>query len=162
LNSDKIFGKKLKELRKNAGLTQTQLAEVLYQKTGKHLTVASISYYETGTNLPALSMLPALAEILGVSIDGLFGREHPLLQYPEVEYEVHPLQRDLERIERNYKMAVNEQERTSFNLVAEPVEVNPEDHKILLSIAKRQQEEIKFLRAKFNLVRDMMKELKSI
>ena len=162
MNTEIVFGKKLRELRRKAGFTQMQLADKIYELTGKQLTVASISYYETGTNLPALNMLPAIAQILGVSIDSLFGLEHPLLQEPENEYAVHPLQRDIERIDRKFTAEMKQVEDSGIFNDIETIEINPEDHRILLSIAKRQQEEIKFLRAKFNLVRDMMKELKSI
>ena len=63
------LGKKIKQLRYRSGLTQEQLAE--------HLGISpqSVSKWETAVTMPDISLLPALAEELGVSIDELFKSE---------------------------------------------------------------------------------------
>lgn len=69
-----IFAKNLKKYRKEAHLTQSQLAEML-SYTGK-----SISKWESGRTLPPTDVLPDLAKVLGVDLNTLFDfREEPTL-----------------------------------------------------------------------------------
>lgn len=60
------LGKKIKQLRFKAGLTQEQLAE----KMG--VAPQSVSKWENAVAMPDITALPLLAEIFGVSIDDLF------------------------------------------------------------------------------------------
>lgn len=60
------LGKKIKQLRFKAGLTQEQLAEKL------RIGAQSVSKWENAVAMPDITMLPLLAEIFGVSIDDLF------------------------------------------------------------------------------------------
>ena len=60
------LGKKIKQLRFKAGLTQDQLA----QKLG--IGPQSVSKWENAVAMPDISTLPLLAEIFGVTIDDLF------------------------------------------------------------------------------------------
>lgn len=62
----KTFGEKLRELRKNRGLSQSQLAEQV------GVTSQAVSKWETDTSTPELTMLPVLASLFGVQIDDLF------------------------------------------------------------------------------------------
>ncbi|MER0279647.1 helix-turn-helix transcriptional regulator [Clostridioides difficile] len=61
------FSKRLKELRKNKGLTQEQAAKDL--KTTK----VSIGRYENGSREPSIYFLKNVAEYYNVSIDYLLG-----------------------------------------------------------------------------------------
>lgn len=61
------FAARLYEARLARGLTQVQLAE----KIGS--TQRAISYYESTTGLPPVSVLVDLAKALGVSTDDLLG-----------------------------------------------------------------------------------------
>jgi len=63
--------KGLKEIRLQRGLTQTDLAEKM------KVTQSVIAMWERGATLPAASKLPELADVLGCTIDALFGREPP-------------------------------------------------------------------------------------
>lgn len=63
------FGKTLKELRLNAGLTQQQLAAQL------GVTKTVVSYYELHTRTPSPEILVKLAAIFHVSSDYLLGIE---------------------------------------------------------------------------------------
>lgn len=54
--------------RQRAGMTQRQLAEAL------GCTQALVSLYESGTACPRASILPAMADLLGCSIDELYER----------------------------------------------------------------------------------------
>lgn len=65
------LGKRIADLRKQAGLTQEALARQL------DLTNQAVSKWESDICCPDISLLPRLADLLGVSIDALFGRETP-------------------------------------------------------------------------------------
>ena len=60
------LGKKIKQLRFKAGLTQEQLAEKL------GIGAQSVSKWENAVAMPDITSLPLLSEIFGVSIDDLF------------------------------------------------------------------------------------------
>ena len=60
------LGKKIKQLRFKAGLTQEQLAEKL------GIGPQSVSKWENAVSMPDITALPLLAEIFGISIDELF------------------------------------------------------------------------------------------
>jgi transcriptional regulator with XRE-family HTH domain len=61
------FGRRLVRLRKAAGYTQVELAKEL------EVSQRMVSYYEGHSDYPPASLLPKLAEILGVSADELLG-----------------------------------------------------------------------------------------
>ena len=60
------LGKKIKQLRFKAGLTQEQLAEKL------GIGAQSVSKWENAVAMPDITTLPLLAEVFGVTIDDLF------------------------------------------------------------------------------------------
>ena len=60
---------KIRELREEAQLTQTELAKQL------STSQRNVSNWETGANEPDLSAVMRLAEVFGVSLDELFGRD---------------------------------------------------------------------------------------
>lgn len=62
------FSDRLKELRKEKGLTQKDLAKVLY------VNQSAISKYELGTNSPENKFLVQLADYFNVSTDYLLGK----------------------------------------------------------------------------------------
>lgn len=62
-----IFGKHLKTLREESGLTQEALAEAIGVKDAR-----TIRYWEAGINAPKFSNLVALAKVLGVRMRDLF------------------------------------------------------------------------------------------
>lgn len=64
-----IFLKRLKKLRKNKGLKQQELAEILGIKRNTY------SDWENGKTEPSFENLIKLVDLLEVSIDWLFGRE---------------------------------------------------------------------------------------
>lgn len=63
------IGRFLKELRNEKGLTQEQLAEKLL------VSGRTVSRWETGTNMPDISLLVELAELYGVSIPEIIDGE---------------------------------------------------------------------------------------
>ena len=60
------LGKKIRQLRFKAGMTQEQLAEQL------GISPQSVSKWENAVAMPDISTLPLLAEVFGVTIDDLF------------------------------------------------------------------------------------------
>lgn len=66
---DTIFGKRLKELREERGVSQPALAKEL------GVSRAIVSFWENGLREPTLSNLVALADYFDESIDYLAGRE---------------------------------------------------------------------------------------
>ena len=62
------MGKRISELRKNKGMTQEQLA----QRVG--VTAQAVSKWENDLSCPDISILPQLAEALGVTTDELLGK----------------------------------------------------------------------------------------
>ena len=81
------FSDLLYELRKEKGLTQSELAEKL------GITNKAVSKWETGEAMPDTAQLLPLAEILGVSVDELLRGERKIaeeqLQEQDEEHTVH-------------------------------------------------------------------------
>ena len=63
------FNENLKNIRQNEKLSQKDLAEKL------HISIKTISHWETGYTEPSLVQLVMLSKILDVSIDDLLGVE---------------------------------------------------------------------------------------
>ena len=62
-----MLGKNIKVYRKNKGLTQEELAELL------NITPQAVSKWESEAGLPDVSMIIPLAKVLGISTDALLG-----------------------------------------------------------------------------------------
>lgn len=59
------FGRFVAEMRRERGLTQRELAQQL------HVSDKAVSKWERGLACPDISVLPQIAEILGVNVDDL-------------------------------------------------------------------------------------------
>ena len=66
---NETLGTNIMRLRKEAGLTQEQLANAL------GISYQAVSKWENGVSCPDISALPLIADLFSVSIDSLFGRE---------------------------------------------------------------------------------------
>lgn len=64
-----IFGKRLKELRKERQMTQQELADII------GVTKVSISGYESGNRFPSIDRITDLAYYFEVTTDYLLGRD---------------------------------------------------------------------------------------
>lgn len=64
-----IIGTTIAALRREKGLTQDALAAQL------GVSAQAVSKWENGLSCPDILMLPEIAELFGVSVDALFGRE---------------------------------------------------------------------------------------
>ena len=79
------IGQNIAALRKEAGLTQTELADRL------HVSHQAVSQWERGETLPDILTLPALAEIFGQTAGRLLGME----ETPPAE-KTHPVEKSVE------------------------------------------------------------------
>ena len=61
-----VISKKIKEYRKEYGITQKQLAELL------DVSCQSVSKWERDSCYPDISLLPLIAETIGCSVDDFF------------------------------------------------------------------------------------------
>ena len=66
------FGEKLRDARKNAGLSQEQIAERL------SVSRSAIAKWETDKGMPDITNLKAMSQLLGVSIDYLLDEDNKL------------------------------------------------------------------------------------
>lgn len=66
------FGEKLKEARKNSGLSQEQLAEKL------SVSRSAVAKWEADNGMPDISNLKAISQLLSVSIDHLLSDDEKL------------------------------------------------------------------------------------
>ena len=71
------LGEKIKMLRKNKGMTQEQLSEVLA------VSSQTISKWENNISAPDISLLPVIARYFGITMDELFGYRLEALSYKE-------------------------------------------------------------------------------
>lgn len=72
------IGEIIAKLRHERGMTQESLAETLC------VSPQTISKWENSVNLPDVQMLPLIADVFGVRVDALFGREEkPTIFSPE-------------------------------------------------------------------------------
>jgi len=63
-----LYGERLKQLRKERGVQQRELAQML------GISIRGYQFYESGDNEPNIKVLIALADFYNVSIDYLVGR----------------------------------------------------------------------------------------
>lgn len=70
MNNKQLLGKRIKELRKSANLTQEKLAELIDIETG------SLSGIESGRHFPSLPTLEKIANNLNVELKALFDFKH--------------------------------------------------------------------------------------
>jgi len=87
----RALGARIAELRKAAGFTQAQLAERL------ELTQQMIASYEVGRRRVPVSLLPAIAQALAVSVEALIGHKSAA---PSKRGPAPKLQRQMELIQR--------------------------------------------------------------
>ena len=111
------LGNEIKRLRKNRGMSQSALAEVL------NVTAQSISKWESNISFPDISQLPSIASFFGITIDELF---------------VYPSDLEYERIERsieNGHSLTNEMFIHSEDFLLEEIKKNPENHRAVSMLA---------------------------
>ncbi len=103
------FGLNLRRLRKAAGLTQEALGEKL------HLSGQAVSRWETGDGYPEITLLPALAELFGVTVDALL---RPAKQTAEERYAV---------TEKALRLEQEGRREEAIDLMEEQLRLHPEE-----------------------------------
>lgn len=95
------IGQNIKFYRKEQGLTQRELAEIL------GVSVQSVSKWETDTGAPDISLIVPLATALDISTDALFDYEHHTtpVEFHKLQndYDPHNVFRDRRNSASNYK-----------------------------------------------------------
>lgn len=77
-----FVGSRIRELRKEKGLTQEELGKLI------NVTKVSISCYENGTRIPNLETFIDLLEVLDTTPDYLLGRDSKVVAEEDEEYSV--------------------------------------------------------------------------
>ena len=70
-----LFSERLRELRQNKGLSQSQLADA------RNISKSAISMYELGKREPDLETLEGIADFFNVDINYLIGKEDGSMYY---------------------------------------------------------------------------------
>lgn len=149
-----LFGINFKKYRKKKGISQKEFAQKLLDVTGKNLTLTSISNYETGLHMPPPQILPAIAEILDVSINALFGvEEKPVQKDPAGPEAIRKWKAELERIEKEFiitrsknQQELNEQQKKGAYFCES-----------LLHLSKVQQEELVIVQTELSTIRELIR-----
>ena len=76
------LGKRLRRVRKAAGMTLQNLSDALNVEYGTHANKGTISKYENGIHEPNASTIFCIAQIIGISVDYLMGKTD--VDYPSV------------------------------------------------------------------------------
>ena len=76
------LGKRLRRVRKAAGMTLQDLSDALNNEYGTHANKGTISKYENGVHEPNASTLFCIAQIIGISVDYLMGKTD--MDYPSL------------------------------------------------------------------------------
>jgi len=94
-----FIGSRLKSLRREKGMTQEELGELL------NVTKVSVCCYEKGTRVPSLETLEDLSNIFGVKTDYFLGKDIPMIMEDTPEYTYYISKDELEFLKqlRRYK-----------------------------------------------------------
>jgi transcriptional regulator with XRE-family HTH domain len=105
------MGNRLKEIRKQKGLTQEELGKLI------NVTKVSICCYENETRMPSLDTLEDLTKVFGVDTNYFFGKDVPAVMEGTKDYVVYLAKEDLELIselkqnKELYNMLISEPKR---------------------------------------------------
>ena len=151
MGKEGLFADNFKKYRKKRGMSQKQFAQKLFEATGKKLTLTSISNYETGLHMPPPQILPAIATILQVSIDALFGKKE------EVKVVKEELDQNLIK-EWKEELAVIEKEFVNWKVRQETQMPLPlvACCERLIKLAKSQQEELLVVQTELATIRELI------
>lgn len=87
-----LFGKRLKELRKQSNMTQQELGDII------NVTKVSICCYEKGTRIPSLETLIDLSNLFKVDLDYLIGNDAYVVGEEKAEYGLKMANKEIELI----------------------------------------------------------------
>ena len=107
------LGERLKTLRKEKGMTQTELGSMI------NVTKVSICCYEKGIRFPSLDTLIDLSEVFKVSIDYLLGKDYFVVADNDEKYNVRLSKeevsdiKELRKYDELHKRIIKEPKRTA-------------------------------------------------
>lgn len=88
-----ILGKRLRELRKNEGMTQQELGDLI------NVTKVSICCYEKGTRTPTLDTLLELSNVFHVDVNYFLGHDEYVIADDDQPYGIRMAKEEIEIIE---------------------------------------------------------------
>lgn len=105
---NETFGQRLQRLRKNAGLTQEDVAAKL------NITAQAVSKWENDVSAPDISVLVELSDILRVTLNELLGKQTETTLLPETQrkdincmfFRVKILSKDGDKVNVNIPLAL--------------------------------------------------------
>lgn len=107
-----LFSKRIKELRKEAGLTQQQLGDKL------NVTKGSICSYENGTRMASIEILIEISNLFHVDLDYLIGTDSYVVSDNKENYGMRMAKEEIDLIielrkhSDLYSNLINNQKRT--------------------------------------------------
>lgn len=104
------FGQKIKAMRLERGMTQTEMVNLFHQRFGIKLSVPGLSQYEADKRTPDRDVVVKLAEFYAVSLDWLYGTDG----VQEVENDVDP---KIMAVFRDMKKLNDEEKDQLFKMV---------------------------------------------
>ena len=124
------LGARIGQYRRKLGLTQEGLAQRM------EVTNQAVSKWESDQSCPDISLLPKLADLFGITMDELFGRETPAkeepLELPEPETVEEPIVEEIPQYEEPWQKSRTLFEklfRTTMEKVNQAVEKAEQDLK---------------------------------
>ena len=101
---NETFGQRLQRLRKNASLTQEDVATKL------NITGQAVSKWENDVSAPDISVLVELSDILGVTLDELLGKERETSLIPQEQ------RKDIDKMFFHIKVLSKEGDKVNVNI----------------------------------------------
>ena len=101
---NETFGQRLQRLRKNASLTQEDVATKL------NITGQAVSKWENDVSAPDISVLVELSDILGVTLDELLGKERETALIPQEQ------RKDIDKMFFRIKVLSKEGDKVNVNI----------------------------------------------
>ena len=111
------IGQRIKQLRRQQGLTQERLADYL------GVTDKAVSKWECGLTAPDLALIMPLARVLGVSADELLGGKKEEFDTKRLEYDEH------------YENYMKYDVRENYRIARQAVKEYPNEYKYLVFLA---------------------------
>ena len=105
---NETFGQRFQRLRKNAGLTQEDVANKL------NITAQAVSKWENDVSAPDISVLTELSDILNVSLNELLGKQTEIAYVPvekrkdinDMFFRIKVLSKDGDKVNVNIPLAL--------------------------------------------------------
>ena len=108
------FGQRFQRLRKNANLTQEDVAKQL------NITAQAVSKWENDVSAPDISVLVELSDILGVTLDELMGKAQATTLVPEAQ------RKNIDNMFFRIRVNSNEGDKVNVNIPLALVKVFPD------------------------------------